>query len=475
MKPRYLFVTGKLAEPALRRLLEDLGPRVGFEWSVAVLPITVAALATTAWIGRHLPRPAGFDRVLLPGLCRGNLDELHRTWPEVPVERGPNDLVDLPEHFGRPSSRKEGYGTHDTVILAEINHAPRLEPAALVAEAQRLAADGADLIDLGCDPGGEWAGLGDAVRRLIDLGLRVSVDTFDPREAAAGARAGAEMVLSVDATNREQAPDWGCTVVAVPDAPSTLDGLDDTLAFLDGRRVPCLADPILEPIGFGFANSLGRYLEVRRRHPQVEMLMGIGNLTELTEVDAAGVNVLLVGFCREQRIRHVLTTQVANWCRSCVREIDLARRLVHFACSRGVLPKHLDPDLLLLRDPKVRDHGAATLAELAGKLTDRNFRLFAEGGELHVLNRDMHLRGTDPFDLFAEMLRREAIDPGHAFYLGYELSKAATALALGKNYVQDQALRWGFLTVPETSHRAAAGENPQNDEGNRADGERETP
>jgi hypothetical protein len=28
-----------------------------------------------------------------------------------------------------------------------------------------------------------------------------------------------------------------------------------------------------------------------------------------------------------------------------------------------------------------------------------------------------------------------------------------TALTLGKNYAQDQALRWGYLTRPEESHR----------------------
>jgi hypothetical protein len=33
------------------------------------------------------------------------------------------------------------------------------------------------------------------------------------------------------------------------------------------------------------------------------------------------------------------------------------------------------------------------------------------------------------------------------------MAKAMTALTLGKNYTQDQALRWGFLTVPEESHR----------------------
>jgi hypothetical protein len=45
-------------------------------------------------------------------------------------------------------------------------------------------------------------------------------------------------------------------------------------------------------------------------------------------------------------------------------------------------------------------------------------------------------------------------DPSHAFYLGYELMKAKTALTLSKNYRQDQALEWGFLTEPEESHLA---------------------
>src|SRR5947209_6157917 len=164
------------------------------------------------------------------------------------------------------------------------------------------------------------------------------------------------------------------------------------------------------------------------------MLMGVGNLTELTDVDSAGVNVTLLGFCQEVGIRSVLTTEVINWCRSSVRELDLARRLVHYACTRHVLPKHLEPDLVLLRDPRLREHGPQALAELAGRLKDRNFRLFAEGGLLHVLSGRMALQGTDPFALFREMLAREAIDPAHAFYLGYEMAKAVMALTLGKNY-----------------------------------------
>lgn len=90
---------------------------------------------------------------------------------------------------------------------------------------------------------------------------------------------------------------------------------------------------------------------------------------------------------------------------------------------------------------------------LATQLTDPNFRLVAEEGLLHLINKEMYLRGTDPFTLFEEAMKRQAIDSEHAFYLGYEMAKAVTALTLGKNYVQDQALRWGILTVPEQSHR----------------------
>lgn len=466
-RPRILFVTGKLAEPSLRRLLTDLAPRAGFDFEVAVLPITVAALATTPWIARHLRVPTGMDRVLLPGLCAGDL-QLVAGQAGVPVERGPKDLRELPEFFGGQAGPPPGYGKYDITILAEINHVPRLAPAEIVARALAYRDSGADVIDLGCDPGVTWADATEVVRTLRDQGLRVSIDSFNPAEIEAAVAAGAELVLSVNSSNRAAARSWGCEVVAVPDVPATLEGLDATVELLDGAGVPFRIDPVIEPIGFGLAASLGRYLDVRRRYPQAEMLMGVGNLTELTDVDSAGVNVVLLGFCQELGIRSVLTTEVINWCRSCVRELDLARRLVYHACQEHVLPKHLEPDLVLLRDPKLHEHGEATLRDLAARVTDPNFRLFAERGLLHVFNGQMFLQGTDPFTLCAEMLQRQPLDPAHAFYLGYELAKAVTALTLGKNYVQDQALRWGFLTAPEVSHRGTIGGNRPAQPGERA-------
>src|SRR5260370_10348380 len=100
-RPHLLFVTGKLAERGLRRTLDELAPRCDFEFSVAVLPITVAALATTPWLARHLTVPAGIDRIVLPGLCAGDLAAVEAQAGAAPVERGPADLRDLPEFFGQ--------------------------------------------------------------------------------------------------------------------------------------------------------------------------------------------------------------------------------------------------------------------------------------------------------------------------------------------------------------------------------------
>jgi len=456
-----LFVTGKLAEPALRRTLGELAPQVGFEPHVAVLPITVAALLTAEWVAKKLTVPPGIDRILLPGLCRGDLESL-ATSTGLPVSLGPKDLRDLPEYFGKKSGPPPGYGNYDIEILAEINHASSKSIPEILTIARHYRESGANIIDLGCDPGGPWRNVGDTVMSLVAEGFRVSVDSFDTIEVEAALAAGAELVLSVNGTNVANAKRWhemypNVEVVAIPDTPSDLDSLDRTVEMLEGWGVKYRLDPIVEPIGFGFAASLGRYIATRNRYPNAAMMMGVGNLTELTDADTSGVNVLLAGFCQELGIRSVLATEVIPWARSAIREFDLARRLVYHAVKEKVLPKRLEPNLVVLRDPKLFAHGEEALVELASRITDRNYRIFAERGEIHVMNGSMYLRGNDPYELFAKMLSQDAkLDPSHSFYLGYEFAKAVTALTLGKQYEQDRALRWGFLTVPEVTHRNPA-------------------
>jgi dihydropteroate synthase len=362
----------------------------------------------------------------------------------------------LPEFFGHQRSAAD-YGAYDIEILAEINHAPRMTLRDILAEAANLQEAGADLIDVGCDPGEPWSQVGAAVAALVAEGHRVSIDSMNVREIDQAVRSGAQLVLSVNSSNREAAVDWGCGVVVVPDDPAELNSLDESVEFLASRSVRLRIDPILEPIGFGFAASLGRYLETRRRYPDAEMLMGIGNLTELTDADSAPINVLLLGFCQELGIHSVLTTQVINWARTSVRECDLARRLVYHAYRHRTLPKRVEPRLVMLRDAEVLGYGDAALKQLAVQLKDHNYRLFAESGKVHAITAGQHLSDSDPFLLFEKLqaTAEKPVDASHAFYLGYEMAKAATALTLGKEYRQDEALDWGLLTQAEQYHRLA--------------------
>ena len=448
------FVTGRLAGFSLRRVLAELEPSVDFDYSIGVLNITVAALMSPEWIAKRIQPPAEATRVLIPGYCGGDLTPIADA-VSLSVERGPRDLRTLPQYMGHTSQAVSDYGAYDIAILAEINHVPRRSLEEILRQAASLRADGADIIDLGCEPGEPFANVGSVVAALKDAGCRVSIDSMNPAEIEPAVRAGAQLVLSVNKTNRDAAADWGCEVVAIPDTPGSLDGLNETVEFLDRHGVPFRIDPVLEPIGFGFAASLDRYTQVRQRYPDAEIMMGIGNLTELTDVDSAGVNVLLLGICQELGIRSVLTTQVINWARSSVRECDLARRLVHYSLKHRALPKHVEPRLVMLRDTALPEPDPENLAQLAGKIKDHNIRLFAEDGEIHLISAGLHLRGANPFVLLEELQLQSdrEVDASHAFYLGYEIAKAVTALTLGKEYRQDEALDWGLLTAPEKSHR----------------------
>jgi len=440
-----LFVTGKLAEPALRRTLAEMAP--AFAYDIAVMKITVAALMTTPWIARFLAVPPGTDLVLIPGLCEGEGAVLAER-VGVRVEKGPKDLRQIPEYFGRAALVRE-YGAYDIEIVAEVNNAPRLARAALRREAEHYRASGADVIDIGCTPGRAFPELADVVRELVGAGMRVSVDSFDVDEIATAVAAGAELVLSVNQSNLDVARDLAGTktrVVVIPDFGQGLETLEPSIAALERWGVTYLIDPVIEPIGFGFFASLERFAAVRRRYPTAPLFMGIGNITELTAADTTGVNALLIAICAELGVRAVLTTEVIPWAHGVVREVDIARRLMHHAVRQKSLPKGVDDRLVTLKDPTILAYRETELRELQARVTDPNFRIFADRDVITVFNDELFVRGTDIQEIFARLGVDEAT---HAFYLGRELMMAQLALTLGKNYRQEGALQWGYLTPPD--------------------------
>ena len=446
MPEKLLFVTGKLAAPALRATLHKA--KLPFDYDIAVMKISVAALMTPEWIAKFLQVPPDITRIMIPGGCEGDVRLLADKFG-LPAEKGPDDLKQLPRHFGSTVA-PDKYGNYDIKIFAEINNAPRLSQDQIYGMATYFRDNGADVIDLGMSPDRVWLEDGPVViAELKSRGFRLSIDTLNPDEIRMADAAGVDYVLSLNSDNRYLAEQLRAVPILIPDSPSDLDSLDATILALESLGKPYLLDPILTPINFGFADSLARYHAVRRRYPQAEMLMGIGNITELTEADTTGMTALMIGFCQELGIRNVLTTEVIHWAKGVVRETAIARELMHYAQQHTSIPKHLDSRLLTVRDAEFIPYSEAELRELQTQVTDPNYRIFADADWIYVFNAQRFVKGTEIQEIFDQLGVDEAT---HAFYLGKELMKAHIARALGKNYRQEAPLNWGYLTVAEASH-----------------------
>ena len=453
MSGHTLFLTGHLAEQRLRNVLGGLGA-LDFSWTVHDIGVQVAALMTAELIRRRLPKDAlGADRVVVPGYCQGDLAALGDDF-RVPFERGPTDLHDIPAYLGREGDSVD-LSQHAVRIFAEIVDAPKLSLAGIVERAQRFAAEGADVIDLGCLPDTPFPQLEDAVAAVKGLGLPVSVDSADLGELRRGDRAGADFVLSLSEATLDLAEEIAATPVIIPAPAGDLDSLSRAAERLRRLGRPFIADSVLDPIPFGFSASLLRYAELRRRLPEERILMGTGNVTELTDADTTGLNALLFGIIAELGISDVLVVQVSPHCRRAIRESDRARRLMHAASSLRRLPVGIDTSLMALRDRRPYASTPAEIAETAAQIRDRNFRIEVAADGIHLYNRDQHRVAQSAFELFPKLGVED--DGAHAFYLGVELARAEIAWQLGKRYVQDENLRWGNAVdapEPSTAHRA---------------------
>ena len=437
MAENILFLTGHLAEPRLEAVLKSMDPE--FEWRVVDIGVKVAALMTEDIIMRRLPDAGGADKILLPGRCRGDLGRLSAHYG-VPVESGPDEVKDIPVFFGR-ARRPSDMSKYDINIFAEIIDATAMSIEDILARAEDYSHRGADVIDLGCLPDTPFPHLEDTVRALKIHGYKVSVDSADPDELLRGGKAGADYLLSLDETRLHIADEVSSVPVLIPAVHGDLDSLRRAMAVLDEKGRPYLADPVLDPINFGFMASLERYAELRRTRPDVDILLGTGNLTELTEADTTGITAALIGIASELNIKNVLVVQVSPHTRRTYEEHDAARRLMFASRADGELPKGYTDELLGLHSKRPFPLTPDEVAENAAAVRDKNFRIEVADDGVHVYNRDGHHVAQDIFELYPKL--DVDGDTGHAFYLAAELAKAEIAWRLGKRYAQDEPLDWG--------------------------------
>jgi dihydropteroate synthase-like protein len=465
MRERILFLTGRLAQNRLEKVLQGMAP-TAFDWTILNVGVKVAALMTEPILMRRLPRPLAADRVIVPGRCRADLARLAGEF-RAPFQRGPDELKDLPSFFGKAGAPID-LSRHALRIFAEIVDASQLTLEAILVRAEALRAAGADVIDLGCLPDTPFPHLEQTVRELKAKELEVSVDSAEPDELRRGGAAGADYLLSLTEHNFAIAEETGARPVLVPVQHGDLASLLRAAEEAEKRGLRAILDPVLDPIHFGFSDSLWRYRELRARLPEAEMLMGTGNLTELTDADSVGVTAMLLGICSELGIANALVVQVSPHTRRTIEEHDAARRIMYAAAADHSLPRGYGSALLQIHDRKPFPYSAQEIAEAAAQVKDENYRIEAAEDGIHVYNRAGHFVSQDAFALFDKL--GVETDGAHAFYLGAELMKAEIAFRLGKRYAQDEPLDWGCGAdrhVEDTTRLSAAGHTLRSREANR--------
>jgi len=456
MSQSLLFLTGKLAEKSLHKVLESMQP-TDFKYRVAQIGVSVAALMTPELIVRRLANAGDADRMLVPGLCHGDLRMLEEKYG-IPVDRGPEDLKDLPQFFGRGGIEPD-LSQHDVKIFAEIVEAPQLSVDGIVARAEYFRAQGANVIDLGCLPNTPFPHLADTISALKALNFEVSVDSLNTDDLLLAGKAGADYLLSLSEKTLWIADEVASTPILIPAKTGSLPSLYRAIDALQKKGRAFIADAILDPIPFGFTESVVRYHKLRKRYPEIQIMMGVGNLTELTDADTTGINAILFGMIAELKLNAVLATSVSPHAVNAVAEADIARRVMFAACEDRRLPRDYSDGLLGLHDRRPFTYNSDEIAEIAAQIKDPSFRIQVSTDGVHIYNRDGLFKAIDPFELYPHLKVDD--DASHAFYLGVELARAQIAWQLKKRYNQDEELQWGCNTLqkdgqPRMAHRDAS-------------------
>jgi len=407
---RILIITGRLAEPIIRKVLTET--KTEHDVEVLVTPFQVAALLTTEYVAQYLKQHVikDYDYILLPGLTRGSgrvveevigvktvkgtvnaydlvdvlrLNDLSILSPDIPadevlgniiIERDKKILKYIEDSLTDENSINIGklrvpLTPPPIRVATEISETHLLDDEKLIKEALRYVENGTDIIVLGFEalqshPDKVYK----AVRTLKkEFSTPVAVDSFIPSEINSAIEAGADMVINIDLTNIDKVEivEKEVAVVTVPRDPTTstipkdlntrVELLEKSVSTIRSKGFEkVFADAILEPFGYLFPSLLTYYI-FKQRNPQIPLLAGIGNVVELVDVDSIGVNASLVMLAQEVGISIVLTVEKSVKAQGSTLEVKIASQMATLAQYKNSPPKNLGISLLVLKDKKRYD------------------------------------------------------------------------------------------------------------------------
>jgi dihydropteroate synthase-like protein len=521
---RTLIVTGLLAKDIVVRSLSENSS----SFQICVLPVPVASLMSLEYITKMLETRdlSKIDLILIPGLIKGDTSKIEEK-THIKTWKGPRNAADLPnvlevidkvrfsttlpaDELVRVASSKRAERTLAAIerkamhtalskslipvgtgkrrifvgtslpmrVLAEIVDASSQPADEIEKIALRFEAYGVDIIDVGMVAGGGHPE--DSVRAVKAVKKStqkaVSIDASDPEEIMAAVKAGADLILSINAENMEEVGRFGVHIpVVVTSAGKNHQvpvDVEDRLKqlSLNVKRARSLgfrkiiADPVLNPLLMpSLSKSIFAYMRYRNTNPSTPMLFGAGNVTELIDADSVGANLLLAGLASEIGANIILTTEASTKTCGSAMEAVSAVRMIALAKARRTAPEDLGIDLLRMKEKHWREE-SFKICDDTRRLSAKNrpefihdpkgsFKISVDRLKRQIvlihysyghIKPDLVIEGSSPERLIDVAIRNGRISHlEHAFYLGRELEKAKIALETGKCYVQDMPLLFG--------------------------------
>ncbi|MBP1909997.1 dihydropteroate synthase-like protein [Methanolobus bombayensis] len=489
---KILIATGRLAEQTVR-------DAVGDRADILVADTQIAAFITPRKLLKAIKDDSSnfdYDLIFISGLVSGNFEKAEKEL-DCKIRLGPKHAYDL--DFILPFTETMDFSTEIPAcelladvrrtmaiekieelenaadcplelrgmkiggssrmkVLAEVVDATGLDPEALELRIRSFEMKGADMIDLGASL---HAGPYD-VKRAINIARRttdlpLSIDTLDPVLIREALNCGIDMVLSLDGSNISEIASeiaaHGIPAVVIPDQGGGYDSLMKNIELARKAGVEKLiADPVLDPIGHGIASSIVGYMEFHEKNPDIPVFYGIGNVTELIDVDSTGVNATLCGIGAEVGASILFTPEYSNKTQGSINELKRASQMMILAKERESSPKDLGIDLIEIKEKRRRTD--SVLPDLFVNAEKNKMwtvdpkgsirisiipdRFGLKDGSILAEHDSVSIVGKNAREVMDTILNMELVSRmEHAAYLGQELKKAELALKLGRSYAQD--------------------------------------
>ncbi len=515
---KVLLITGLLAEDLVKRYAQESN----VETEVLTLKIPVAAFLTPEKIVKAFDdnRPHNIGSILIPGLIRGDAKVISDAL-DIPAFKGPKYAADLPtvldmigevelstvipacellkekleqkalEELKKVEANRESLlkkpgnmlikdlamgKDFPMRVVSEIVDAPLMSKEEIQRLAKLYVDSGADIVDVGMIAGESRPSDAKMAIKAVKsvVNVPVSIDTLNPTEIIAAVSAGADVVLSGDKGNLEEIAPFvrNSTVIILPSNqrkgyfPTKIQErttmLEENIELAKKLGITkVVGDLVLEPINV--LESFVAFREFANRNPDVPLLAGVSNVTELMDADSVGVNAMLARLCSEVGVNLLLTTEKTPKAKGSIKEMATAAKMMFLSKRRGSAPEDLGIDLLLLKDKLAQEpydrviENQAQLIFASEKSAQNkldlggNFRIEVDHiDEIIVATHfvalqegksDIVVKGKNAKDVYTKIVELGLVTLlDHAAYLGSELMKAEIALKTGKVYVQDEPL-----------------------------------